>query len=116
ARERKQLDQKMLDYDRRLKAYNTTRAQRVMGPVVERLKQMGYKPNVLEGTGYLSLKVKPAIIRQMEDWTEVRQISRDRIAEPNAPPRRSGAAMVMPLDVARPTSCIPLSCATSVAI
>jgi hypothetical protein len=85
ARDRQRLAQKTQDFDERWKTYNAVRAQRVMDPVVQRLRQLGYRPNVIDGTGYLGLKVKPAMIRQIGNWSEVRQISRDRIAEPAAP-------------------------------
>jgi hypothetical protein len=99
--ERQQLSRKLQDFDNRLKAYNATRAHRVVDPVAQRLKQMGYQPRILEGTGYIGLKAKPAIIRQIEGWAEVRQISRDRVAEPAAP-RRSAAGTATALDVSRP--------------
>lgn len=102
ARDRRRLGQKTQDFDQRWKTYNAARAQRVMDPVVQRLRQLGYQPNVIEGTGYLGLKVKPAVIRQIGNWSEVRQISRDRIAEPAAP-RRLGTAGPTPLDISRPT-------------
>jgi hypothetical protein len=73
--ERRDYDQKALDFERRSKAYNAARAQRVADPVVQRLKDMGYHAEVLGNTGFISLKLRPAMIKEVETWREVREIS-----------------------------------------
>ena len=45
--DRQRLGQKTQDFDQRWKTYNAARAQRVMDPVVQRLRQLGYQPNVI---------------------------------------------------------------------
>ena len=92
--ERQKLDQQIQDYDRRLKAYNLARSQRVLDPVVQRLKDLGYEPAAMPGTAYLSLKLRAEMIRQLETWPEVRMISRHTVAIPLAP-HRSGSAVVL---------------------
>src|ERR1700752_712634 len=63
------------DFDLRLKAYNTARAQKAIDPVVQRLKKLGYAPKILTDTGgYLTAKIKPAMIRECQTWPEIRQV------------------------------------------
>jgi hypothetical protein len=95
------------DFDLRLKAYNIARAQKAIDPVVQRLKKLGYAPEILTDTGgYLTAKMKPAMIRECQTWPEIRQV----IYEPNFKATgarsalgssRSAAPPVM-LDISRP--------------
>jgi hypothetical protein len=82
-REKKRLDEQGEEYDRQLEAYNNARAKRVVQPVVERLKALGYDPEVIGNTGHIGLKLKPAMIKQVERWKEVREIFLNRKAQPN---------------------------------
>jgi hypothetical protein len=100
--ERQDYDQKALDFERRLKAYNAARAQRVGDPVVQRLKEMGYHAEVLGSTGFISLKLRPAMIKEVETWREVREISSAPNDKPSSGSRSPKSPTATMLDVSRP--------------
>lgn len=79
-RERKRLDEQGEEYDRQLEAYNNARARRVVQPVLERLKALGYDPEVIGNTGHVGLRLKPAMIKRVERWKEVREVFLNRKA------------------------------------
>jgi hypothetical protein len=73
--ERKELVKREDEFERQLREYNAARARRVIDPIVERLKQLGYSPMVIGDSGNISLKLRPARIREIEKWDEVLSIS-----------------------------------------
>lgn len=88
--ERKELVKREDEFERQLQEYNAARARRVIDPMVERLKHLGYSPMVIGDSGNISLKLKPARIREIEKWDEVLSISINGRAK-------------QALDVSRPT-------------
>jgi hypothetical protein len=67
---------------KRLRAYNDAREKRVVEPVRRKLVQLGYEPFITSG-GYVGLNVKPAVIKEIEKWPEVRMISLNGPDHPN---------------------------------
>jgi hypothetical protein len=88
--ERKELVKREDEFERQLQEYNAVRARRVIDPIVERLNRLGYSPMVIGDSGNISLKLKPARIREIEKWDEVLSISVNGRAK-------------QALDVSRPT-------------
>jgi len=76
------------EYEKKLDRYLMERAKRVSQPVIKRLSELGYNPQADKYTGAIRVALIAEIIREAEQWDEVREISLDNSAEKSRDIRR----------------------------
>jgi hypothetical protein len=69
------------EYEKKLDRYLMERAKRVSQPVIKRLTELGYNAQADKYTGAIRVALIADIIREAEQWGEVREISLDNSVE-----------------------------------
>ncbi len=72
--DREAFERKDEEFEKQLKAYHKNRKKKYVVPVMERLKRMGYEVTDFELSPRFSVKLKPAMVRELETWPEIREI------------------------------------------
>jgi hypothetical protein len=69
------------EYEKKLDRYSMERAKRASLPVLKRLSELGYNAQADKYTGAIRVALIAEIIREVEQWSEVREISLDNSVE-----------------------------------
>jgi hypothetical protein len=80
--EKKQFERDEEEYDLQLRKYHIERASKYVEPVAERLRSAGAEVQTFGTSAQIYVKLRPAVIREVEKWKEIRAIDRVGTAKP----------------------------------